>query len=212
MSNTFNINVRPDSQEMWRSFGKNHFNFTSLLCELIDNSISNFIANPALDVKNIQINIEYLPLAENKIKVTIEDTGSGIKNFTDAFNLGMKGREHETDSFLNEHGFGLKNALSTANQKNDNWEIFSRTNDDFANRLINVVKAPWRMTFNPDEKFEGKKLRQEWPGQFNTSGTYICFYCEQDLFNSISKRGSKFFLKIKHLVEELSVIYRPFFE
>ena len=205
----FNINVQPDSMELWRGFGKNHFNFTSLLCELIDNSISNFLANQDLPLKEIRITLEKL-MIDNKVRVSIEDTGTGIENFTDAFNLGTKNRATKTDSFLNEHGFGLKNALATANPENDNWKVFSRTKKDFKDNLINVVEAPWKMTFN-QERFEGKSLKEKWPGEFNSKGgTYIEFTCPDDLFNSISKRGSRFTLKTSHLVEEISVIYRPF--
>ena len=208
----FSIEVRPESQEMWRSFGKNHFNFTSLLCELVDNSISNFLANPNLHKKDIQITVDHR-LNDNKVETTIEDTGSGIKDFTDAFNLGMKNRKHETDSFLNEHGFGLKNALSTANQNNDDWVVYSRTSEDSDKGLVNIVKAPWKMTFNDDEKFEGTTKKEKWPGDYNTpGGTYIRFGCEYDLFKSISTRGTRFGKKVKDLVEELSVIYRPFLE
>ena len=208
----FSIEVRPESQEMWRSFGKNHFNFTSLLCELVDNSISNFLANPKLHKKDIQITVNH-KLNDNKVETTIEDTGSGIKDFTDAFNLGMKNRKHKTDSFLNEHGFGLKNALSTANQNNDDWVVYSRTSEDYDKGLVNIVKAPWKMTFNADENFEGSTKKEKWPGDYNTpGGTYIRFGCEYDLFKSISTRGTKFGKKVKNLVEELSVIYRPFLE
>ena len=66
------------------------------------------------------------------------------------------------------------------------------------------------MTFN-EESFQGKTLKETWPGEFNSKGgTYIEFTCTDDLFNSISTRGTRFALKTSWLLEEISVIYGPF--
>ena len=208
----FNIDVTPDSQELWESFGKNHKNFTSLLCELIDNSISNLIANESLNKREIKITIEnkesHLVDVEDMVKVSIEDTGTGIHDFSQAMDLGKKNRKSE--SYLNEHGFGLKNALATANKKNNNWKIYSRTKQDFDSELVSIVEAPWKMTFNG--KFTGKKEKIKWPGDNNGTGTLIEFVCTKNIFNSISKRGSKFNYKLESLIEEIGVIYRDFIE
>lgn len=202
----FDIVVKPDSQVIWESWGKNHFNFTTLICEFIDNSISNFLANPKLPNKSIHVRLK-LSDDLNTVEVSVEDNGSGIEDFSGAFSPGDKNRK--TDSFLNEHGFGLKNALATANPKNDIWEVLSRRKKDFDKGYVNVVKAPWKMTYDGN-KFSGVSKKMKWPGEFNSSGTLIKFKCPRTLFDSVSPRSIKFEYNTEHLYEELSIIYRPF--
>ena len=72
MNSKFDIVVQPESQVFWESWGKNHFNFTTLMCEFIDNSISNFLANPKLPNKNINITLN-LNDERTIVEVTIED-------------------------------------------------------------------------------------------------------------------------------------------
>ena len=162
MSSKINIVVQPDSEVLWESWGKNHFNFTTLICEFIDNSVSNFIANKNLPKKEIDI---VLKLNDEKtlVEVTIEDSGAGIVNFSNAFSPGNKNRK--TDSFLNEHGFGLKNALATANPENNIWEVYSRTKKDFDSGHVCLVTAPWTMTFGKN-KFTGVRKKIKWPWHF----------------------------------------------
>ena len=202
----FDIVVKPDSQVIWESWGKNHFNFTTLLCEFVDNSISNFIANPKLPNKSVLIKLK---LSEDKknVAVSIEDNGAGINDFSGAFSPGDKNRK--TDSFLNEHGFGLKNALATANPENNIWKVLSRKKTDFKKGVVNIVKAPCRMTYDGN-KFSGESKKMNWPGFFNSSGTLIMFSCPRTLFDSVSPRSIKFDYNAEQLLEELSVIYRPF--
>lgn len=206
MSSKFDIVVQPESQVLWESWGKNHFNFTTLLCEFIDNSVSNFLAHPKLPNKNINITLR-LNNEKDKVEVTIEDNGAGIKDFSDAFSPGKKHRK--TDSFLNEHGFGLKNALATANPENDIWEVYSRDKKDFDSGYVCLVKAPWKMTFGKN-KFTGERKKIKWPGIYNSSGTFVRFTCERTLFDSVSPRSIKFDRNTIYLHEEISVIYRPF--
>ncbi len=205
---SFDIIVRPDSQVIWESWGKNHFNFTTLICEFIDNSISSFLANPNIPNKTVLIKLK-LSEDEKTIEVSVEDNGAGIKNFSGAFSPGDKNRS--TDSFLNEHGFGLKNALATANPENNTWTVLSRAKKDLDDGIINIVKAPWKMTFE-ENKFSGESKKAHWPGVFNSSGTIIMFSCPKALFDSVSPRSSRFDHNCEYLLEELSVIYRPFLE
>jgi hypothetical protein len=203
---SFEIVVRPDSQVIWESWGKNHFNFTTLICEFIDNSISSFLANPNIPNKTVLIKLK-LSEDEKTVEVSVEDNGAGIKNFSGAFSPGDKNRS--TDSFLNEHGFGLKNALATANPENNTWTVLSRAKKDLDDGIINIVKAPWKMTFD-ENKFSGESKKAHWPGVFNSSGTIVMFSCPKALFDSVSPRSSRFDHNCEYLLEELSVIYRPF--
>ena len=87
-SEDFDIKINVQSSELWKGWGKNNLTFTTLLCELIDNSISNIIAHEKqLEERDIRIKINYNSTDE-KIKVSIEDTGAGINDFSQALTPG----------------------------------------------------------------------------------------------------------------------------
>ena len=57
------------------------------------------------------------------VTLSIEDSGTGIKKLNEAFTLGSCAA---AESPLNEHGFGLKHALASANPKNDSCQSVTR--------------------------------------------------------------------------------------
>lgn len=71
--------------------------------------------------RNIIIYLKELD-SEGDVEVVIEDSGTGIKRLDEAFTLGSR---LAAESPLNEHGFGLKHALASANPANDSWKIFT---------------------------------------------------------------------------------------
>ena len=108
--------ITPDPQEIWESIGGHFDNFTQLICEFVDNSLSNFRTKPkGKTVPNVIITLEE---AKDIVSVTIEDEGEGIDNFDDAMKLGKKNNSQKSTQ-LNEHGFGMKHALASANPQNE---------------------------------------------------------------------------------------------
>ena len=103
------LNHIDNSDDMWSGIGGHFDTFSQVICEFIDNSIANFIQHK-LTTKVVKVT-----LSEDgeKVKVKIEDTGTGIKDLNRSFTLGGKVREENSHS-LNEHGFGIKHALASA--------------------------------------------------------------------------------------------------
>ncbi len=158
------INNNPDSQELWAGIGGHFDSLGQIINEFLDNCISNFAGNPDVN-KNIIVSLKELAL-NGDVKITIEDSGTGIKMLDEAFTLGSQAAG---ESPLNEHGFGLKHALASANPENDSWVVYTRTKDDFSNNRFKKISAPYKITDFSAELVEN----QSWPGNYNTTGTIL---------------------------------------
>ena len=115
----------PDPNDLWAGIGGHFDTFSQVIAEFVDNSIGNFEGKKPPG-KSIVITIE--PKGEGQIWTRVEDTGTGIDDFQKAMRLGDRTARQ---SIRNEHGFGMKHALASANPNNDAWLICSRTSYDF---------------------------------------------------------------------------------
>ena len=200
--NGININNKPEGNIIWRGLGGHFDSISQIINEFIDNSISNFKGNNPI-IKNIVICIE--EKANHKVFISIEDSGTGFKNLDSAFTLGA---QNAKDSPMNEHGFGFKHALATANPDNNSWHICTRDEEQAKNQKYTEVEASY--------KFEGFKAYQidthdkEWPGRLNGSGTYLSFTCSEELFKTVTEghQGNfGFETRIEFLIEDIGYIY-----
>ena len=182
MNNEFSIKNEPSADELWAGIGGNFDSLSQIMCEFIDNSISNFMGNNC-NQRNIRIIIKNV--SNKKVKIFMEDSGTGIKLLDEAFTLGSKKCGEST---LNEHGFGMKHALASANPDNDTWSICTRTDEDIKKNKFKKISAPYKI-----KDFKGEYLdMSNWPKEsaYGQSGTVISFDCNWDMFNSLS-RGIK---------------------
>ncbi len=194
------MDTTPLAQDLWEGIGGHFDSFSQVICEFIDNAIANFEGKNAPN-KTINIGISE---DTQKIKVIIEDTGTGIDNFNAVLKLGDKSARQ---SPLNEHGFGLKHALASADHDNNSWVIYSRTKEDFKNQRFKKVTHPY--SFNIDIN-DIKTTDEIWPGIFNGSGTIIEFECTKSLFYTVRKGTPgrpAFQTCLDYLREELGYIY-----
>lgn len=204
MSEKIMINNMPNAQDLWKGIGGHFDSFDQILCEFIDNSISNFLGHKSTINKTIIITL--IEEQNDMVSVSVEDSGTGIENLDNAFCLGA---QNFPDSPLNEHGFGIKHALASANPNNDNWSVYTRNLDDFKNNQFKIVQAPYMIS-----GFEASLItnqEQAWPGQINGSGTYITFKCKWGLFSTIRKGvkgGNIGFAKmVEILSQDLGFLY-----
>lgn len=195
------MNTTPLAQDLWDGIAGQFDSISQVLCEFIDNSISNFEAGKIAN-KTVCINID--KKNTGMVKFTVEDNGSGIEDFEPVFKLGNKTIRQTP---LNEHGFGLKHALATANPSNDTWRIYSRTEKDFMKNCFKSVSAPFDFDMTDSEI---KTSDTRWPGTFNSTGTVITFETSEALFNTIQKgiKGNAGFDRsLDYLREELGYVY-----
>ena len=195
------LNNYPDDYALWRGLGGNFDNLTQILNEFIDNSLSNFLKNDDNEFKKIFIRIQ--EFEHQKFQIEIEDTGSGIKNLSSAFSIGT---QSDTESPLNEHGFGMKHALAAANKENDTWEILTRTEDGVNNNYYYKVTAPFLLKDLPAQKV----LSQGYDGVMPT-GTIIRFNVSFEWLKTIVRGIKGNFTQLKTitdvLVEDIGYTY-----
>lgn len=196
------IKNKPEGNIVWRGLGGHFDSLSQIINEFIDNSVSNFLgANPI--IKNIVISIKEKPNREYYI--SIEDSGTGIKNIDSAFTLGSQDAK---DSPLNEHGFGFKHALATANPDNNQWVICTRTNNQVQNKQYTKIQAAYKF-----EDFKAVTIdinEEEWPGQLNGSGTYMGFTSSEAMFKTLSEGfpgNFGFESRVNFLIEDIGFVY-----
>lgn len=176
---SINIFNMPMAQGIWRTMGSNLADVAQSTCEFIDNAISNFRGNPGDGTRLRQVKVSVVNLGD-RVKVTVEDNGTGIQNLNNALTLaGTEGRE----SPLNEHGFGLKHALAYMDENNCAWEILTRTEEDCRCDHYVSVKPPY--------EFDGMtaEYKPGWVGTLGTTGTVIRFICPMAVFESMGRNG-----------------------
>ncbi|MED4032204.1 hypothetical protein [Priestia megaterium] len=174
------INVSPHADALWKGIGGHFDSFSEIIYEFIDNIISNYDKHKS-SFRAANISIE--PVGDSILKVKIEDCGSGIENLQSALRLGDVSIQ---ETPLNEHGFGFKHALASANPENDAWTIYTRTDEDLKNGQYKVIKAPYE--FDIEEEIVSV-FNTPWPGMMNNSGTIFEFTCSKELFDTLIYDG-----------------------
>lgn len=200
------MDTTPLAKDLWEGIGGHFDSIGQVLCEFIDNSVSNFQKSSS-PVKTVTITIE--ELGEDKVRVLVEDTGFGIAKLENALRIGDR-TLRETP--LNEHGFGLKHALATSNPENDSWKIYTRTRTDFQNNKYKVVCAPYDFDMPCEVVNENDT---SWPGIHNNSGTIVEFESTKVFFNTIQRGISglaSFERCLDYLKEDLGYVYAGMIE
>lgn len=196
----------PHADEVWRGIGGHFDSLGQIICEFVDNSIANIMANDP-PMRNIRISLKD---ETNRVRVTIEDSGVGISNLANAFRLGGKDSQ---EGPLNEHGFGMKHALASANAANDDWRVCTRTEADVSAQQYVQIAAPYKISLLPYSIVHESQAR--WPGVFHGTGTYVEFSTPKEMFNTLRSgmRGNAGFETcISYLIEDLGFVYAGLIE
>lgn len=195
------MNLKPNANELWIGIGGTFDKFTQVGTEFVDNSIANALANKIFN-SMILITIDYLE--NNQIKYVQEDNGTGIEDVEKALTIGnISHREH----VLNEHGFGMKHAFASANPKNDDWVIYTRTKTDMKKKIYKKIQAPY--SYDMDCQIISEE-ECPWPGDLNGSGTIIQFTCCYEFFRTVQDgiRGNAGTKKcLEYYCEDLGYVY-----
>lgn len=196
------INNKPSTDgTFWRGLGGHFGSLTQIISEFVDNSISGFLESP-IAVANITINI--MQLGNKNVEIKITDNSSGIRDLDAAFEIGSTKAKL---SSLNEHGFGMKHALASANPNNDNWVITTRTLEDAKQNQYKVISAPYRFDNFEATLYEGADIDSK-------TGTKIEFTVNKQLFKTIVSGLPGNYQTLssiaKILAEDLGYIYATF--
>ena len=69
--NIITINNQPSAEELWAGIGGHFDNLGQIINEFLDNSISNFVANPSVN-RNLIVSLKELQ-STSQIEISIED-------------------------------------------------------------------------------------------------------------------------------------------
>lgn len=200
-------------EEMWEGLGGDFDNIQQIICEFVDNSISNLTGINSERLTNKEIKISFRVENDSHINVKIEDSGTGIQNLDDSLKIGNKLTQ---ESPLNEHGFGLKHALAAADKENKSWKIYTRTYKDQENKEYELIEAPYQ-TGNWHALIVNE-MEQRWPGSMNDTGTIIEFNINKTLLSTLTDGvpganiNTTYLRMIEYLIEDLSFTYATILE
>jgi hypothetical protein len=192
------------NEGVFRGLAKQNMLFHQCLCELIDNAIA-----AKLDNLKFRIDVIFLKneLDSMLVDVYIVDKGKGMSldHLKRALQLGESAT---TDNRLNEHGFGLKNALATLSGGNGFWKVWTKPTDD---DHIFSVEGPFRpeMFVRSDEGFPAHDFLP------TDISTLIKVPVKLSFVQSVQGRGAptKDLSNLRDwLIEHLGVLYRGYLE
>lgn len=196
----FEICNCPSADDLWAGIGGHFDNICQILCEFVDNSVSNFMKHD-LDIRDVNITIQEVDV-NGPVRITVSDTGTGIIHLDKAFTLGCR---DVSETPLNEHGFGLKHALASANPENNDWSVQTRTAEDVEFDQYKEISAPYSLGSN----FKGRYVKGPWKGE--DTGTIVSFSCSRELLQTarkgISGKAKNIENYCKYIAEDLGFIY-----
>lgn len=189
---------------IFEGLSKQNMLFHECIGELVDNSIA---AKP--DDKKFQINISFINNgdSEKTVDVYIADNSEGMN--LETFKKALQPGESATKkSRLNEHGFGLKNALATLSKNTGEWQIWTSHQNE---EKIYTVKSPFESNMYIDEceSFPDINVLQ------SDISTLVRVRVKLKFIQTIQGRGAPatdLNTLRTWLIEHLGVMYRGFLE
>lgn len=201
------IQLKIDELSYWEGLGKQEMDFHQVLGELLDNSISASGKDSDEDMLPFTIEI-YIQRIGSKIRVKVADQGMGMTVDELTKHILSPGGKGNSNGPLNEHGFGLKNALCMLTSGNKlPFKIQTRDNEAIKKNIYYIVKGPFSFDMNvdlEDHTHWNVNLRHV----ISNNGTRIYGETTYEYFNTLHKRSKLFETLIERLGEHLGVMYR----
>ncbi|OHW61204.1 histidine kinase-, DNA gyrase B-, and HSP90-like ATPase [Andreesenia angusta] len=190
---------------LFSGLAKQNLLFHQCIGELVDNAIAGTIKDSKFDVSIIFNDVG----EKGFVDLYISDKGKGmdIDTLERALQLGESAT---TTNRLNEHGFGLKNALATLSDGNGEWELWTKFKSE--NSKVLKVKGPFC------SEMEIQDERQRFPDyDFLPSeiSTLIKVKVKKNFVQTSQGRGAKateLNTLRRILMEHLGVMYRGYLE
>lgn len=189
------------TEGMFRGLAKQNMLCHQCICELVDNAIA------AADGDRFHVKIRLLERSEGICDLYVSDNACGmqLEHLKKALQLGESAT---ITNRLNEHGFGLKNALATLSGGNGPWKIWSKAKGQSG---VCSVEGPFKpsMVIRDDDRF---------PDENNISldvSTLIKVSVKISFLQTLRGRGAptkNLALLRDWLVEHLGVLYRGYLE
>lgn len=198
----FEVFITPEPDSYYQGLSHQDLPFHYALAELIDNSLSAYTAEASI----VEIHIEK---EGHAIRIAVCDKGRGISP-NDLKNKVLRVGGQGTLGQMNEHGYGLKNALCVFTQNQRPWKIITRDQESHDNGVIIKVEGPFREGIGAVAA-----TPQEWIDNIahtnGDTGTRVIVETTHEFFTQIYPRNWRTFDNlIIRLTEHLGVLYRGF--
>ena len=216
---THTFQTKLDSELYFQGLARQEMDFHDAVGELIDNSFS--ARKPAevgdgLQPITVEITLEQRE-DEGVVVVQVADHGVGIALEDVVSHVFNPGGQGSTRGALNEHGFGLKNALALLTGGNStNFDLFTRSADDPAmdgDGFLHVTGP-----LSTDMVVRDDATQDEWADGLHvlrdaSTGTKVRAVVRWNYFRSVYKRGVPGLdVLAARLAEHLGVIHRYFID
>ena len=189
----------PSGFALFQAIGGHYTSPAQAIEELVDNAISSIRANGGSGKV-----ILCLTDGGDYVDISVCDSGTGISDLGAALTISGCGGAQTP---LNEHGCGLKNALSYLSEEDELWLLESRTKEDAAADRYRCVSAPYAAI---DWKMRAK-IHQGNGAILHETGTTIRVRCGKEKFECLkpaTKRAKADFRQLcGYLKEELAYTY-----
>ncbi len=203
------IKLTINEEKYWIGMGRQELSFHQVIGELIDNCISAPKKNEDGDSFPLKIEITIEKISE-KIYVNILDNGTGITEKELIQHIFSPGGQGISQGSLNEHGFGLKNALCVLTQGNKlKWKILTRDDDALKMNKVYRVEGPFSSKMKLELSNENE-LNNSNIFDLKGTGTRIEIETSFDYFSTTYNRAKKFETLIIRFIEHIGVMYRFF--
>lgn len=192
------------NEGIFKGLAKQNMMFHQCIGELIDNAIA-----AKRDDQKFKVDIIFIKNNgdENNVDVYVADNSKGmtLDIFQNALQLGESAT---TTSRLNEHGFGMKNALATLSGENGYWKIWTKPIDG---KTIYTAEGPFRpeMSIKEETQFPAEDFL---PSDIST---LLKVSVKLSFIQSVQGRGAPstdLETLRSWLIEHLGVFYRGYIE
>ena len=192
----------PDGSALFRALGGHYTSPAQAVCEFIDDSLSSIAAN------GDEVGEVFLRVTDRGelVELSVTDSGSGIADLGAALTISDRS---VAQTPYNEHGCGLKSALSHLCGGAEDWSIETRTADDAAADRYRCVSAPYAaVNAHMTERIYAGSGDIPW-----VTGTIVRLRCPMPRFAQLkpaSRRTPADFCQlVDYLAEELRYTYAP---
>ena len=189
----------PSGFALFQAIGGHYTSPAQAIEELVDNAISSIKANGGSGEVILR-----LTDGGDYVDISVYDSGTGISDLGAALTISGRGGAQTP---LNEHGCGLKNALSYLSEEAELWLLESRTKEDAAADRYRCVSAPYAAI---DRRMRAKVHQGSGAILFET-GTTVRVRCGKEKLECLkpaTKRAKADFRQLcGYLEEELAYTY-----
>ncbi|MEH3135986.1 MAG: hypothetical protein PGN30_13425 [Mycolicibacterium neoaurum] len=202
-------------QAFWDGFARQTIDCQHAIGELIDNALSAPLPNAAgTGAQPAVIELTLRELDNGVIRLQVADAGTGIPwaALTGTPNVFDIGYRPATPGRMNEHGFGLKNALAllTSGFSRD-FKVLSRPTD--SGGAIYAVSGPIAAVMQAQDDC----TTNDWEEDLDvlahvSSGTKVVADISAQYFKTVYGRAAGFEVLVNRLAEHLGVMYSVFLE